>query len=46
MGADGAGKEDTGVSQEEVITWLAAHPGWHRTVYREGAYDAQVHTGD
>ena len=19
------------MSQEEVITWLAAHPGWHRT---------------
>ena len=32
MGTDRESEEDTGMSQEEVITWLAAHPGWHRTL--------------
>lgn len=32
MGIDRAGKEDTGMSQEEALNWLAAHPGWHKTV--------------
>jgi DNA-binding CsgD family transcriptional regulator len=31
VGADRAGKEDTGMSQEEVLGWPEANPGWHRT---------------
>ena len=32
MGADRAGKEDPVMSQWEALNWLAAHPGWHKTV--------------
>ena len=32
MGADRAGKEDLGMSQEDILRWLGANPGWHRTI--------------
>ena len=32
MGADRAGKEDLGMSQEDVRGWLEANPGWRKTL--------------
>ena len=32
MGIDRTSEEDFGMSQEEALNWLAAHPGWHKTL--------------
>jgi hypothetical protein len=31
VGADRTSEEDFGMSQEDVLRWLGANPGWHRT---------------
>jgi len=32
MGIDRTSEEDIGMSQEDVLRWLGANPGWHKTV--------------
>ena len=32
MGIDRTSEEDIGMSQEEVLAWLEANPGWHQTL--------------
>lgn len=39
MGTDGAGEEDAGMSQSDVIAWLQEHPGWQGIRPDESAVD-------
>jgi hypothetical protein len=32
MGTDRQSEEDTGMSQEDILRWLGANPGWHKTL--------------